>query len=138
VLIGDAPPHGAGAADDGFRAGCPCGLTTEGATALLEQHGVTLYALGLTPAVKESFARLAAWTGGGYFEPQHGRDAVEAVQRVIAREFEEIDMDRRVLELCHATPDWTVDGVSETLASGRGRVAASLGRLGRRGLVPTP
>ena len=35
-----------------------------GATALLEQNGVTLYALGLTDSVKGSFTELAAWTGG--------------------------------------------------------------------------
>ena len=137
VLIGDAPPHGVGAGGDSFRAGCPCGLTTAGATALLEQHGVTLYALGLTHWVSESFTQLAAWTGGAYFEAQHGPGAIEAVQGVIAREFEEIDMDRRVLELCRAAPDWTMDGVSEALASGRNRVAASLSRLGRRGLLTT-
>jgi hypothetical protein len=135
VLIGDAPPHGVGGAGDAFRSGCPCGLTTAGATALLEQHGITLYALGLTRWVNASFTQLAAWTGGAYFEAQHGPSAIEAVRGVIAREFEEIDMDRRVLELCRTTPDWTMDGVSETLASGRTRVAASLSRLGRRGLL---
>jgi hypothetical protein len=135
VLIGDAPPHGVGASGDSFRAGCPCGLTTAGATALLEQHGLTLYALGLTPSVKESFTQLASWTGGTYFEGQRGQSAIDAVRSVIAREFEEIDMDRRVLELCRAAPDWTMDGVSDALASGRNRVAASLSRLGRRGLL---
>jgi hypothetical protein len=44
-------------------------------------------------------------------------------------------MDRRVLDLCLTTPDWTMDGVSEALASGRNRVAASLSRLGRRGFL---
>jgi hypothetical protein len=135
VLIGDAPPHGVGAGGDSFRAGCPCGLTIACATALLEQSRVTLSAFGLTRAVNESFTQLAAWTGGTYFEAQRGQGAIEAVQSVIAREFEEIDMDRRVLELCHAAPDWTVDGVSEALASGRNRVGASLSRLGRRGLL---
>jgi hypothetical protein len=135
VLIGDAPPHGLGGRGDGFPKGCPCGLTTAGATALLEGHGVVLYALGLTPFVKESFTSLALWTGGEYFEANRGQGAIDAVREVIAREFEGIDVDRRVLELCRATPDWTMDGVSERLASGRSRVAASLSRLGRRGLL---
>ncbi len=137
VLIGDAPPHGVGAHGDSFRTGCPCGMTTASTTALLEQLGVTLYALGLTQWVKDSFTPLAVWTGGAYFEAERGQNAVEAIQQVIAREFEEIDMDRRVLELCRATPDWTMDGVSEALTSGRNRVAASLNRLGRRGLLTT-
>jgi hypothetical protein len=135
VLIGDAPPHGVGSTSDSFRNGCPCGLTTAAVTALLEQHGVTLYALGLTNAVKDSFTPLAAWTGGVFFEAQHGQNAIAAIREVIAREFEEIDTDRRVLELCRTTPDWTMDGLSEVLASGRNRVAASLSRLGRRGLL---
>ena len=46
-----------------------------------------------------------------------------------------IDLDRKVLDLTRSSPDWTVDGVSEALSSGRGRVAVSLGRLGRRGLL---
>jgi hypothetical protein len=137
VLIGDSPPHGVGFRGDGFAAGCPCGLTTAGATSLLEQHGVTLYALGLTNSVKESFTPLAVWTGGAYFEAAQGGRAIEAVKQVIAREFEEIDMDRRVLELCRATPDWTMDAMSAALASGRGRVSASLSRLGRRGFLPS-
>jgi hypothetical protein len=135
VLIGDAPPHGIGGHGDSFRSGCPCGMTIASTTALLEQLGVTLYALGLTKWVKESFTPLAVWTGGTYFEAEHGQNAVEAIKQVIAREFEEIDMDRRVLDLCRATPDWTMDGVSEALTSGRNRVAASLNRLGRRGLL---
>jgi hypothetical protein len=137
VLIGDAPPHGVGGQGDHFRGGCPCGLTIAAVTALLEQHGITLYALGLTAAVNDSFTPLAVWTGGAYFMAQHGPAAIEAIRHVIAREFAEIDMDRSVLELCRTAPDWTVDGVSETLASGRGRVAASLSRLGRRGLLTT-
>jgi hypothetical protein len=135
VLIGDWPPHGVGCAGDGFRNGCPCGLDTASTTALLEQHGVTLYALGLTNHVKDSFTPLAVWTGGDYFEANRSQDALAALQKVIGREFEEMDMDRRVLEFCRATPHWTMDGVSESLASGRQRVAASLSRLGRRGFL---
>ncbi len=135
VLIGDAPPHGVGGHGDRFPHGCPCGATTAGATALLERQGVVLYALGLTIGVKDSFTKLAAWTGGEYFEANGGRSAIDALREVIAREFAEIDVDRRVLELCRATPDWTVDGVSDRLAGGRSRVASSLSRLGRRGLL---
>jgi hypothetical protein len=68
VLVGDSPPHGCGAPGDGFRAGCPCGLNVEKVTALLEEAGVTLYALGLTGSVKDSFGRLARYTGGEFFE----------------------------------------------------------------------
>ena len=82
VLIGDSPPHGAGCAGDYFRAGCPCGLKPEKVTALLEQKGVTLYALGLTPAVRASFGRLASWTGRAYFEAA-GDAAVPCAEPVL-------------------------------------------------------
>jgi hypothetical protein len=134
VLIGDAPPHGCGGAGDGFREGCPCGKTAESVTARCEGCGVTLYALGLTGAVNESFTRLATLTGGAYFEAREGAKAIAALEGVLAGEFAEIDFDRRVLTYCAETPGWTVDGVSDALSGGRGRVAASLARLGRRGL----
>jgi hypothetical protein len=135
VLVGDAPPHGTGCHGDGFRHGCPCGLTAEQVTALLEANGITLYALGLTAMVRNSFAPLATWTGGAYFEAAEAQKAIDALQELLKNEFAGIDLDRQVLELCRRDPEWTVDGMSETLASGRQRVAASLSRLGRRGLL---
>jgi hypothetical protein len=132
VLIGDAPPHGAGL---GAKRPCACGLTTEATTALLEAKGVTLYSLGLTNGLSASFGPLATFTGGEHFDAGQGEQVIEALKRVLQAEFEGLDLDRRVLELTRAAPEWTVDGVSEALASGRGRVAASLSRLGRRGLL---
>jgi hypothetical protein len=138
VLVGDSPPHGTGCAGDGFRHGCPCGLTAEQVTARFEQNGITLYALGLTAVVRNSFAPLATWTGGEYFEAAQAQKAIAALQELLKNEFAGIDLDRQVLELCRRDPEWTVDGMSETLASGRQRVAASLSRLGRRGLLASP
>jgi hypothetical protein len=135
VLVGDAPPHGAGFAGDGFPKGCPCGLTVEGATALLEERNVTLYAVGLTQCVRETFTKLARYTGGAYFEAGAGPGALEALRELLAREFADVDFDRRVLEACAGSPDWSVDGLGEALGSARGPIAASLGRLGRRGLL---
>ena len=135
VLVGDAPPHGTGFGGDGFRNGCPCGLTTAQVTAQLEAKGITLYALGLTGAVRNSFTPLATWTGGQYFEAAQAQKAIDALQELLKNEFAGIDLDRQVLEVCRRDPEWTVDGMSETLAGGRQRVAASLSRLGRRGLL---
>ena len=56
---------------------------------------------------------------------------------LLRAEFEDLDFDRRVLELCRRDADWSVDALSDVLAAGRGRVAASLSRLGRRGLLAT-
>jgi hypothetical protein len=138
VLVGDAPPHGVGAAGDGFRAGCPCGLTTERVAARLEAAGVRLVALALTPDARPSFGRLAGLPGGESFAAAQGREAVEAVRGAVARQFADIDHDRRVLERCRAEPAWTVDGLSTALESRPHRVAASLCRLGRRGFLEQP
>jgi hypothetical protein len=135
VLVGDSPPHGTGCGGDGFRNGCPCGLTAERVTALLEQKGITLYALGLTATVRKSFTSLATWTGGEYFEAAQAQKAIDALQDLLKREFAGIDLDRQVLELCHRAPEWSVDSMSEALSSGRPSIAASLSRLGRRGLL---
>lgn len=135
VLIGDAPPHGIGCGGDGFRHGCPCGLNAEQVTARFEKNGITLYALGLTATVRNSFTTLATWTGGEYFEAGQAQKAIDTLHELLKSEFAGIDLDRQVLELCRRDPEWNMDGMSETLASGRQRVAASLSRLGRRNLL---
>ncbi len=133
VLVGDAPPHGEGTRGDAFPAGCPCGHTYESVTASLEQSLVTLYAIGLTPLVDDSSARLARYTGGEYFQAGRGQRAIETLRGVLEQEFQDLDFDRRVLEACEF--GWTIDGLTEQLKSSRGRVSASLSRLGRRGLL---
>jgi hypothetical protein len=136
ILIGDAPPHGCqDAMNDGFRNGCPCGLTADSITALLEQNGITLYAVGLHHWVAQSFGRLARFTGGEYFESQHADDALKALQSLLAAEFGDIDFDRQVLEQAGACREWTLDNLGEALKSPRSRLSASLSRLGRRGLL---
>jgi len=132
VLIGDAPPHGWMRSGDGFPDGCPCGLTLDSTTALLEQQGIVLYALGLTPHVRDSFSQLAHYTGGEYFEEA---DAIAAIKAMLVREFGDLEFDRQVLDVCADTTDWTVDTICEALGSSRPKVSASLSRLGRRGLL---
>jgi hypothetical protein len=135
VLVGDSPPHGTGIHGDGFRNGCPCGLTHERVTAKLEEKGITLYALGLTAAVRNSFTSLAAWTGGEYFEAAQAQKAIDALQDLLRLEFAGLDLDRQVLQMCRGSSAWSVDSLSEALESGRQRVASSLSRLVRRGLL---
>ena len=43
VLVGDAPPHGVGAAGDGFPKGCPCGETLHSVTRTAEELCVTIH-----------------------------------------------------------------------------------------------
>lgn len=135
ILIGDAPPHGTGFRGDQFRDGCPCGLTLEATTAILEEKNVILYALGLTPFVEESFKRLANLTGGEYFSVEQGEAAIRSIKRVLLAEFEDLEFDYQVLDYCDNRHEWTIDHLCLDLNSQRGRVSASLSRLGRRGLL---
>lgn len=131
VLVGDAPPHGYKTPQDT----CTCGLNAEVTSAKLEEHGIVLYALGLTNSVAESFSWLAHYTGGEYFEAQRSDAAIEKVKMMLINEFSHLDFDKQVLNLCRATHEWTVDDLCEALERPRGRVSASLSRLGRRHLL---
>ena len=135
LLVGDAPPHGAERMVDAFPDGCPCGLTLESTTALLEGHRIVLYALGLTRHTRRSFSDLAMYTGGRYYEAGQEVDAIEAITTVLAAEFGDMAFDREVWALCAGNPDWTIDLLCEALESTPGRVAASLSRLSQRNLL---
>ncbi len=136
VLVGDAPPHGYHSdSGDGFPDGCPCGMTADSTTALFEENGITLYALGLTRGVRPSFSHLACFTGGDYFDATQRDKVIEVLKTVLVAEFKNLAFDQRVLEVCKANAQWSSDAVAAELESGRGKVAASLSRLGRRGLI---
>lgn len=135
VLVGDAPPHGCGAGGDGFPNGCPCGETLQTVTAMLEMNGVILTALGLTRFVQDSFGKLARFTGGDYFEAAQGDKAVQFIQELLIGEFKDLEFDAQVLERVRAESEWSLDQLSRQLDNPRGRISASVSRLGRRGLL---
>jgi hypothetical protein len=134
ILVGDAPPHGTGADGDSFASGCPCGLTLHDTTAIVEAKGILLYALGLTGYVTESFGELAQLTGGEFFSTDQGSQAIETLKDLLADEFSDLDFDRKVMDFWTTEPNSSVDDICKALESTRGRVSASLSRLGRRGL----
>lgn len=139
VLVGDAPPHGVGARGDQFRQGCPCGQTIESVTAAAEEARVTLYSLGLTPAVADSFKRLAHYTGGEFFPAGHGDAAVEKLREIIVAEFGNLQLDGQVLgEWKSDGEDFAIDATAQKLAIAPGAVSASLVRLGARRLLSQP
>jgi hypothetical protein len=136
VLVGDAPPHGVGAHGDGFASGCPCGETTESVSALLEATRATLYALGLTRAVNDSFGRLSQATGGAFFESNgNGEASIRQLKAILLDEFGALDFDRQVLAARRAANDGNLDALAEQLGSSRPLVSAAVSRLGARGLL---
>jgi len=141
VLIGDAPPHGVGARGDGFPKGCPCGETPASVSAKCEEARVTLYALGLQREVEKPFEWLATSTGGEFWLATHSR-AGSSDQSPMARlralldgEAAHLQFDRQTLALWNESPGTSVDELAQTRGCGRGSIASSLARLGRRELI---
>lgn len=138
ILVGDAPPHGHfeyGKRGDNFPDGCPKGHTFDSITAQLEEKNIVLYSLGLTTAVNNSFTRLAHFTGGEYFPVKHGNDAISAIKGVLENEFKHLHFDQQVLATCKTIGEWNIDTLCDTLQCPRGRVSASVNRLGKRHLL---
>jgi hypothetical protein len=135
VLVGDAPPHGTGGGGDCFPSGCPCGLDADEVTALVEASAISLYALPMHPGAEGSFGLLARFTGGESFPVRGGAAAIEALKVLLAKEFADLDFDRQVLEASVRLGEWTVDELCQAVEGTRGRVSASVSRLGRRGLL---
>jgi hypothetical protein len=133
ILIADAPPHGWHG--QGPRGKCACGETFDSTTAALEQHRIVLYALGLTASVDAPFTWLTRATGGSYFAAHRGQDAMVELESLLSREFADLDFDRRVRDGQRHNPTATVEELATALDSPPARVAASLSRLGRRGLL---
>jgi hypothetical protein len=138
ILIGDAPPHGWGQRSNAPQGACACGSTVDSATAALEDGRIVLYALGLTAVVDAPFTWLARATGGSYFAAHRGQDVIAALEALLAREFADLDFDRRVRDCRMKNPVPTSEELAAVLESPPGRVAASLSRLGRRGLLNFP
>jgi hypothetical protein len=135
VLVGDAPPHGVGAPGDRFPRGCPCGETIDSVTAAAEQARVTLYALGLTVAVADSFERLSRATGGAYFPAGQGNAAIAQIKAILVSEFGNLEFDRRVLAALLADRERSIADLAENLAVPRLAVVAAVSRLERRELL---
>ena len=90
---------------------------------------------GERSSVDAPFTWLTRATGGSYFAAYKGQDAMAALEALLAREFADLDFDRRVRDTHQHNPVATVEELAAALESPPARVAASLSRLGRRGLL---
>ena len=138
VLVGDAPPHGAGAVGDAFPDGCPCGETIASVAEAAEEERVTLYALGLTTAVAAPFGDLSHLTGGRFFPAKQAGAAIEHLAAILRAEFGDLDLDRRVLATWQGEPDVEIDALAERLGCTRHAVSAAWVRLLSRDLIDVP
>jgi Mg-chelatase subunit ChlD len=138
VLVGDAPPHGVGGQGDAFSKGCPCGETIESVTRLAEEKRITIHALGLTDAVSESFSAISSMTGGKFFSSKQVDKAIEAIATLLKAEFDDLELDRRILAAWRDKPEITIDELAEHMQHTRHAVSASLVRLLSRDLIEVP
>jgi hypothetical protein len=100
-----------------------------------ERARVTLYALGLTAAVADSFERLSHATGGAFFAASQGDTAIAQIKAILASEFGNLEFDRRVLAAQQADRERSIADLAEQLAMPRLAVAAAISRLERRELL---
>lgn len=134
ILLGDAAPHGAGTPGDSYAKGCPCGATTQSTTAALENSRITLYAIGLThdQYMQDAFKDLARFTGGEFFLAD-ARKAMNAIEEILKKEFENIEFDKKVLTIWEK--NLSTDEIAAMVGSNRIDVSAALSRLGTRNLL---
>ena len=151
LLVGDAPPHGFAAwyhqmhgagsplhnQGDAWPNGCPSGLDVLSVTAEEEEQRVTVFALcmGRWPVTKLAFTALAAATGGQCAASTNANEIIGEIETLLRQEYEHLAFDRQALEAAHHLGHLDTRQLAADLACSEGRAAASLGRLGRRGLL---
>jgi len=138
ILVGDAPPHGVGAAGDAFPAGCPCGETIASVTRQAEEMRITIHALGLTQHVTSSFKELSALTGGRFFESQEVKKAIEHIAELLKMEFAELELDRQILTQYHKLSVLDAEALAQRLEVPYHVASNSLVRLLSRDLIVAP
>ena len=154
MLIGDAPPHGFAAwyrqiygvqprrlrrVVDAWPDGCPSGLDVLSVSAAAEEERVTVFALclGHWQATRLAFQALATATGGRSAAAKKADDVISEMEALLQKEYAHLAFDREVLRATQQSNPLDVRRLATSLACTEGRVAASLGRLGRRGLLNT-
>ncbi|HEX2476772.1 MAG TPA: vWA domain-containing protein [Lacipirellulaceae bacterium] len=135
VLVGDAPPHGAGCPGDGFPRGCPSGQTMESVSARAEEVRVTLYALGLSPRCAEPFDRISGMTGGRFFPADEADKAMAQMKHILENEFGQLEFDREIYHVWESMTDPTVELVAQQIEATLSKVAAAVCRLQSRGFL---
>lgn len=149
LLVGDAPPHGFAAwrqaiaaenwryGSDSWAGGCPSGLQVESVTAAAEVQRVTIYALcmGSDRVTQEAFRAISAFTGGNCQSASNGSQVVEQMLAVLTQEFRNVEFDRQVLEQLQQTATADPSAIALALDCSAWTVAASIARLGKRGLI---
>ncbi|HEV7955772.1 MAG TPA: vWA domain-containing protein [Marisediminicola sp.] len=98
VLVGDAPPHGAGSPGDSYPKGCPCGRAPESIADSLRKAGIVLHSIAVTddPFTLASFRDLAEIADGEFFRLTDGRRLGDALGAIVRSEGRKVADDLAV------------------------------------------
>lgn len=99
LLVGDAPPHGAGADDDKFPSGCPCGNNLLNLAGESREMGITTHAIGVgsNPIMIRSFSEFAKVGGGVFVSMDRSADVVPILISRIGEEMGKMAADLRTI-----------------------------------------
>jgi hypothetical protein len=121
-LIGDAPAHGM--VDN--ESCCSCGKTWGDAIKQAQNNNVVIYSILLGEDVKAAtnFKLISNFTGGMLIEK---KDAMDAIMDTLSGEFEDINLDAKVLEML--SKNYTTEDVCKMLEIDRNKLQASKSRI---------
>jgi Mg-chelatase subunit ChlD len=137
ILVGDAPPHGAGGKRDRWPMGCPCGLTIlDLATDAIEQ-GVAIHTVGVgnDQAMIESFRELAMLSGGTFVPLAELSTLIPRALDLLGVEMAKMAADEAVFDTLIAAPDNTPAVLAALLGRSEAEVSASMDRLRAKGVL---
>lgn len=129
ILVGDAPPHGVGAAGDAYARGDPTGYSLDDMANALETEGLFVHALSMQPrdtVLASSFQRLSISTGGSYHDATGSDAAIRIVEAVTQSLLQDIDFDRRLLKQLEAGVEVPAPKSDDDIVPSRAEVLAKL------------
>lgn len=128
ILIADAPPHAVGAPGDSYPKD-PTGLTLDDVANQLEEAGLFVHALSLSPndrIMEGAFKRIALGTGATYSDATNPDAAMKVVESVTQQFLADLDFDRKVLERLIAGVKVPVPKHDDDVVPSRDEVLAKL------------
>lgn len=143
VLVGDAPPHGCGAAGDSHAKRDPSGLDLDEVANRLEEAGIFVHALAMMPpgradvepVLERTFHRLSISTGGAFHDARGAAAAMAIVETIGHRFLADIAFDRTLHEVLVQEAASDVEALAKRLRTTPSDVNAGLMRLRQRKLI---
>jgi|GEM_PF-1655322 len=137
LLVGDAPPHGAGASGDHWPKGCPCGLSIEKVLAQAKSAGAVIHSVGVRSdtIMAQSFTQIAKGTGGEYIPLSRITELIPRILSLLRTELGKVASDIDVFGAWAVSSDKSAPSLANALGKSTGEVDESLARLRAKGVL---